>query len=106
MARLYLFDIEAALARLAVNVLLVDLRYRCCRWTLIQMLNELLDLVLAALGFACDLWTVSIDIAIACLQTYRAIRCIGHEAGDTNTLCLLLGKGPEVDALDFALDLI
>jgi hypothetical protein len=52
MSRSTLFDIEAALAGLAVNVLVVDLRDRCRRRSLVQVLDELLDLVLAALGFS------------------------------------------------------
>jgi hypothetical protein len=102
----HLFDVEAALARLAVDVLVVDCGDGCCGRSVIQMLDELLDLVLAALSLACDLYGVSNDITIACLQTYRAIRCISHEAGHTNALGLLLSEGPEIDALYLALDFV
>ena len=102
----HLFEVEAALAGLAVNVLVVDLRDGCCGWSLVEMLDKLLDLVVAALGFSRDLYSVSDNIAMACLQTYRAIRSVSHETSDTNALGLLLGEGPEVDTLDLALDLV
>jgi hypothetical protein len=45
-------------------------------------------------------------MAIAYSQTHGAIRGVGYEAGHTNALGLLLGEGPEVDALDLAFDLV
>jgi hypothetical protein len=81
-------------------------RYRCGRGALVQVLYKLFDLVLAPLGFACDLRTISLSVAIACFKTYRAIRCVGHEARDTDASRLLLGKRPEVDALYLTLDLV
>lgn len=41
---------------------------------------------------------------VARFVTYRAIRGIGHKSSDTDTPSLLLCEGPEVYALDLALD--
>lgn len=79
-----------------------------------QVLHKRLDLVVATLGLALDLlyigtaWVSGLesggDLCRPGAKSYRAVGCVGDEASDTDTACLLLGEGPEVDALDFALD--
>lgn len=70
------------------------------------MLNELFDLVLAALSLALDLPGMSGGQRKYESNTHTPIGCIGHEARYTETLCLFLREGSEVDALHLALDFV
>lgn len=46
----------------------------------------------------------AVNGAYCMLGAYRAVGCVGDEAGDTDAASLLLGEGSEVDALDLAGD--
>lgn len=52
--------VEAALATLGRDVVVLYTRDRCCGWALVQVLNELFQLVGAALSLALDLRRVNI----------------------------------------------
>jgi hypothetical protein len=65
--------VETALAGLGGDVGVFDTGDRCCRWAFVQVLNELLDCVVAALRLALNLRAVSNKTKMGSRGPYSAV---------------------------------